>query len=134
MTVSTQTDINKVMLIDDNETDLFIQQRVLHNAGFGKEVFSYSSPLEALKYLQTNPPEKWPDIIFLDLNMPVMNGFMFLIEFGNFSSSIKKNCPIVILSSSNNPRDKEELKGNNDVLCFLTKPLNEKELNGIRSR
>lgn len=134
MTVSTQVEIKKVMLIDDNETDLFIQQKVLQNAGFGKEITSHSSPVEALNYLKNHPQEKWPDIIFLDLNMPVMNGFMFLIEFAELTSLASRNPNIVILSSSNNPRDKEELKGNKHVICFLTKPLNVKELNEILRR
>src|SRR3954470_6844268 len=98
MIANAQPTNKKVMLIDDNETDLFIHNRVLQLSGYGNDIVSFTSALDALAYLKQNKIETWPDIIFLDLNMPVMNGFVFLMEFNELPLADAGKCDIVILS------------------------------------
>ncbi|MBL6445784.1 response regulator [Fulvivirga sp. 29W222] len=120
------------MLIDDNEIDLFINQKVIEFCHFTKRLLTYSSGREALEYLLSAPVVDIPDIIFLDLNMPVVDGFRFLYEFSKFPDHVRNKVSIVVLTSSDNMRDKEKIEVNPDVIKFLSKPLNDQKLEQIR--
>ncbi|MEN7549670.1 response regulator [Rapidithrix thailandica] len=126
--------LDLVMLVDDNDTDNFINKRIIELTGFASNIIIKNSGKCALEYLQEHKdqPEKLPSIIFLDINMPVVDGFVFLYEFDKFSETTKKNCRVVILSSSDNKRDIDKIVDNDYVLKFVTKPLTEEALNGIR--
>jgi CheY-like chemotaxis protein len=76
--------------------------------------------------------KKLPDLIFLDINMPIVDGFVFLYEFEKFSSLLKNKCKVIILSSSDNKRDIDKIVNNDHVIKFITKPLTEKALNEIK--
>ena len=121
-----------VMLIDDNEIDLFINQKVLELCHFTKKLITFHSGREALEYLLSAPTEDIPDLIFLDLNMPVIDGFRFLFEFSTFPDHIRSKASIVVLTSSDNMRDKEKIEVNHDVIKFLSKPLNDQKLEQIK--
>lgn len=121
-----------VMLIDDNEIDLFINQKVIEFCRFTRKLLTYHSAREALQYLLSAPEADIPDLIFLDLNMPVVDGFRFLYEFSQFPEHIRNKASIIVLSSSDNMRDKEKIEVNPDVIKFLSKPLNDQKLEQIR--
>jgi len=72
-----------IMIVDDNPVDLFVGKRTMEISGYAKNVLLQSSAVEALKYLKENAdqPKRLPNIIFLDLNMPLLNGFQFLQQF-----------------------------------------------------
>lgn len=97
----------KVLAIDDDDTLLFIMKRFLNKTGRVSEIRTASNGQEGLKVLED---DSWvPDLIFLDINMPVMNGWDFLEIFsemrpGNFSGSI------VMLSSSTMDVEVEDAK------------------------
>ena len=122
------------MLIDDNETDNFISKRIIELTNFASQVEVASSGQEALEYLNrhASTEEKLPDLIFLDINMPVMDGFMFLYEFENLPSAIRKKSRVVILSSSDNKRDIDKIINNKSVIQYITKPLNQSALQSIK--
>lgn len=124
--------VDLVMLIDDNEIDTFINQKVIEFNRFAKKLVTCSSGREALDHLQNSSVNDIPDIIFLDLNMPVVDGFRFLFEFSKFPPEVRKKSSIVVLTSSDNMRDKEKVEVNPDVIKFLSKPLNEQKLGLIR--
>jgi len=133
METSTKT-IELVMLVDDNETDNFISKRIIEITKFAKRVVVKSSGRSALDYLiehQVNP-EDLPNIIFLDINMPIVDGFVFLYEFDTFNEMVKNKCKIIILSSSDNKRDIDKIVNNNHVIKFITKPLTEVALDEIK--
>ncbi len=123
------------MLIDDNETDNFISKRIIEIAEFAGEVVIKNSGQSALSYIEEHKgnPKKLPDLIFLDINMPIVDGFVFLYEFENFSAEVKDKCKIVILSSSDNKRDIDKIVNNNHVIKFITKPLTETTLAEINT-
>ena len=77
-------------------------------------------------------PDAIPDIIFLDINMPIVDGFVFLYEYEKFSNSVKDKCRVIILSSSDNKRDIDKIINNDFVIKFVTKPLTEKTLEEIK--
>lgn len=123
------------MLVDDNETDNFISKRIIEITSFAHDVVIKSSGKSALEYIgaHRNDPEKLPDLIFLDINMPIVDGFVFLYEFEKFADMVKNKCRVIILSSSDNKRDIDKIVNNDHVIKFVTKPLTEKELKEIRT-
>src|SRR5580765_1223408 len=124
-----------VMLVDDNDTDNFISKRIIEITKFSNRVEVKSSGKGALDYLKEheNQAENLPSIIFLDINMPVVDGFVFLYEFEKFKELVRTKCKVIILSSSDNKRDIDRIVNNNYVIKFITKPLTEMALDEIRS-
>jgi len=129
-----QAHLSTVMLVDDNETDNFIHRRIIELSGFANEIQIKSSGKSALEYLRNNSQniDKLPDVIFLDINMPIVDGFVFLFEFENFSEEIKAKSKIVILSSSDSKRDIDRIVDNEYVVHFITKPLTEEGLENLK--
>lgn len=123
-----------VMLVDDNDTDNFISKRIIEITKFSKGVEVKSSGKTALDYLKENQHdiEKIPSLIFLDINMPIVDGFVFLYEFEKFNELVRNKCKVIILSSSDNKRDIDKIVNNNHVIKFITKPLTEVALDEIK--
>ena len=126
--------IDLVMLVDDNETDNFISKRIIEITQFASEVEVKNSGKSALDYLaeHQDTPERLPNLIFLDINMPIVDGFIFLYEFEKFNDTIKDKCKVIILSSSDNKRDIDKIVNNNYVIKFITKPLTEAALDELK--
>jgi CheY-like chemotaxis protein len=124
---------NHVMLIDDNEIDNLINSRIMtaHNFAAAVDVkTSTESALDSLRAM-TGESENLPSIIFLDLQMPVLDGFAFLEEFEKMSQAVKSNCRIVVLSSSISPHDINRASTHNYVIKYINKPLSEMYLDAI---
>ena len=122
-----------VMLIDDNEVDNFINSKILKGSLFAENIFIHTSAKSALEYLQNLQGEEImkksiPELIFLDVDMPVHDGFSFLSDFEALNENLRKETKIVMLTNSINPLDTERAKNNPFVTGYLNKPLNEKEL------
>ena len=127
--------IDLVMLIDDNETDNFISKRIIEITEFAKRVEVKNSGQHALEYLSehANDTHQLPSLIFLDINMPVMDGFMFLYEFENLPEPVREKCRVIILSSSDNKRDIDKIINNKSVIQYITKPLTQNVLEEIKA-
>ncbi len=121
-----------VMLIDDNELDNFINKKLLENEHFAGAVTVHLSALNALEELKSMPENKLPDLIFLDIMMPHMDGFAFLDEFGKLDEKIKSHCKILMLSTSESFKDLNKANQNKYVYKFLNKPLSKAVLDAIR--
>ena len=123
------------MLVDDNDTDNFISKRIIEITNFADDVIVKNSGKSALDYLEEHreTPETLPEIIFLDINMPIVDGFVFLYEYEKFNNEIKDKCRVIILSSSDNKRDIDKIVNNDYVIKFVTKPLTEKTLEEIKT-
>lgn len=126
--------VGTVMLVDDNDTDNFIHKRVIELTGFAGNIIVKNSGKSALEYLENNKNslDQLPDIIFLDINMPIVDGFVFLFEYENFPEELKTKCKIVILSSSDSKRDIDRIVDNEYVISFITKPLSEEALDKFK--
>lgn len=126
--------IDLVMLVDDNDTDNFISKRIIEITKFANRVEVKNSGKSALDYLRDNQDnvDNLPNLIFLDINMPIVDGFVFLYEFEKFNDSIKDKCKVIILSSSDNKRDIDKIVNNNHVIKFITKPLTETALEEVK--
>ena len=119
--------IDIAMLVDDNDTDNFISKRIIEITGFSQRVEVKNSGKSALDYLRENQnnADELPSVIFLDINMPIVDGFVFLYEFEKFNELVRNKCKVIILSSSDNKRDIDKIVNNNYVIKFITKPLTE---------
>lgn len=125
--------VNKTVLIDDSDIDLFIQRRFLEVYNFSNQLVMYKSADEALASLRTVPSENAPDIIFLDLNMPENDGFSFLNSFNTLPASVRAKSRIVVLTSSNNAKDKELAFTYSNVIQFITKPLKQTDIEYLKT-
>ena len=114
--------IKNILLIDDSDIDNFINKSVLVKADIAENILTKTSAKEALSYL-SDENNVFPDIIFLDIRMPEMDGFEFLEECVNFPDHLKSKCTVFMLSSSIDPNDAERAKQHNVVKKHLTKPL-----------
>ena len=122
-----------VLLVDDNEIDNFIIERIINSSGFAEAVIVKNSSDAAIDYLkqQENKRDNLPGIVFLDLNMPVKDGFVFLEDFDKLDGNIKQKCKVIVLSSSISPDDINRASTNPYVLKYINKPLSEKYLMAV---
>ena len=132
---------NRVMIIDDSKLDRFISTNVIKMNSFAEEISVFNSATSALAHLKSivelmsvvNSPDIFPEIIFLDINMPVMNGFDFLDNYINFPESVRKNCNVIMISSTKSHEDFDRISTYPPVRLFFNKPLSESILYDIRS-
>ncbi|MBI4945234.1 MAG: response regulator [Bacteroidetes bacterium] len=129
--------VSTVMLIDDNEIDNFINHKMLEGCNFSDRIYVHSSSKSALEFLiniekmgEAGKP-LFPKVIFLDLNMPIMDGYQFINEFEKISNPFKDNTKVFVLTSSMNPNDFEKLKKYPRIEKYVNKPLTETLLNSI---
>lgn len=123
--------VDTTILIDDSEIDLFIQRRFLEVYAFSNNIISYKSAQEAIDALG-QPRAKSPDIVFLDLNMPNIDGFEFLKTFNQMPESVTDKVRIVVLTSSNNKKDKIEAAQHKNVIHYITKPIKQSDIEDLK--
>ncbi len=125
--------INLVMLIDDSDIDLFIQRKVVELTGFASQVKAYINPKEALNHLSVATKEQLPELILLDLNMPIMDGFAVLQALEALPEQVANNCKVVVLTSSNSAKDRQKATDYHFVKGFLSKPLSEASIAELKN-
>lgn len=125
------------MLLDDNELDNFINQKTLEANSFANKIYVNTSSKSALEFLtnletsSTTQFDIFPQIIFIDINMPMIDGFQFIENLKNKFPKRFKSTKIVILTSSLSIHDREKSMGISKEILFLNKPLTEEALNQI---
>jgi CheY-like chemotaxis protein len=128
---------NYVMLVDDNELDNFINQKTIEANHFANKVYLNTGSKSALEFLKnleisgTVTSNFFPEVIFVDLNMPMIDGFQFIEQLKVFLPNNFKQLKIVILTSSITPSDKERAHKISKEIVFLNKPLTKEMLNQI---
>jgi CheY-like chemotaxis protein len=123
----------RVLLVDDNEIDNFINERIITSSGFSASVVTKTGTDAAFEYVKDLGEDinVLPQIIFLDLNMPEKDGFVFLEMFESLPAAVRSFCKVIVLSSSISPEDINKASANPHVVKYLNKPLAEKYLEAI---
>lgn len=117
-----------VMLVDDNEIDNFINEKYIQSSGFSEATYIHTSTNSALEFLNNIlvikdkfPKDLIPEYIFLDLNMPILDGFNFLDEFIKLSKNFGNKIKVIVLTSSLNPYDIKKTKQYKCVVDYISK-------------
>ncbi len=118
-----------VLIIDDSNVEIFIAQHLINKKKISEKISTFTTVEESLTYLNSiDKLEEFPDLIFLDINMPVLNGFDFLERFLEFPNTFQEQCEVIMLTSSDDPKDKDRAMNYTVVKDYFIKPLKPTDL------
>ena len=121
-----------LLFIDDDDATNFYHEHIIEQADVCEKYLMFQKAEEALEYLKNlTKDDQMPDAIFLDINMPKVDGWMFLEEYEKLH--LTKAPVIIMLTTSLRPSDEERAKQNQLVYKFLNKPLSEDHLHKLRN-
>lgn len=126
--------LNCVLLIDDDEPTNYFNRMIVEESGCAEQIKTIQSGQEALEYLTSVSNDSTtlpPDLIFLDINMPAMNGWEFLEKYKQLSQEQKGKVMVVMLTTSLFPEDQQKAKEMPEVSGFENKPLTREKLERI---
>jgi len=128
--------VNNLWVVDDDEIYRFAIKIIINRAGISEQTFYFNNGQVAIdafiENLQT--PDQLPDLILLDLNMPILDGWQFLDELSKLLHDVRKKINIFLVSSSNDEEDVARAKSFDIVQDLIVKPLTTKALNDILIR
>lgn len=125
--------LNCILLVDDDHDDNLYHQIILDEMNIAHRIDVALNGLDALAYLKNENVEA-PEIIFLDLNMPKMNGWEFLEHYKHLNKEQKARVVLVILTTSANPDHLKKAKEIEEVTGFETKPLTKQMLHDLLNK
>ncbi|GAA4241012.1 response regulator [Winogradskyella psychrotolerans] len=122
-----------ICVVDDDDIYQFTIVKILKSIDLDKKISLFSDGEEALEFLIDNlyNNEELPDIIFLDINMPIMDGFQFMEEYVKIKPKLNKKIIIYMVSSSVDPVDIERAKNISDISDYIIKPIKAGQLQEI---
>ena len=114
-----------VAIIDDDKIFQFTASKTIKSTELTDRILQFENGEEALRYIKENLTDvsKLPDYLFLDINMPFVDGWMFLDDYADIKSQIPKSMRIYMVSSSIDPRDIARAKENRYVSDYVIKPV-----------
>lgn len=121
--------LNGVLLIDDDAATNFINSFLLKQTDCTACITVKESAMAALDFLKTSKAENnVPELIFLDINMPCMNGWEFLEQYRQLDKTLTEGIAVVMLTTSLNPDDEEKAAAIPEVTAFRSKPLSKDKI------
>ena len=120
-------DVVKIYLIDDDETFRFLTKDIIASTNIPVKIKEFEYGKKALEQLEKNAknPDKLPDVIFIDLYMPVMDGWQFLEEYASIINKLQKKIRLYFFSSSISPHDIEKARLLKLITDFIIKPIDD---------
>jgi CheY-like chemotaxis protein len=128
--------LNHIVLIEDNETTSFLNNRLLSRLGVARQVSSFSKADEALDFLWGNQladGQAVPDLVFVDLKMPGMSGFDFLERYSQLPNDAQERTVVAVLTTSMHGADTARVAQYPNVE-YLTKPLTEEKMQRLLAK
>jgi CheY-like chemotaxis protein len=124
------TKLNTLYVIDDDDIYQFIMERAIADTELVNLIKTFPNGKEAIQFLESaiGRPELLPEVILLDLTMPVMDGWQFLEKYLLLKPRVGKIIHIYVVSSSINPADVERAKNISDVTDYVVKPISKEKL------
>lgn len=122
--------LKTILLLDDNGATNIIHKKFITRANCAEQILKFQSGIEALHYLKSEAVEQ-PDLIFVDINMPIMTGWQFLEELQKMKDSYKKESIVVLLSTSLSSVDREKANNLKIIDEVRLKPLTIKAVQEI---
>jgi CheY-like chemotaxis protein len=114
-----------IALVDDDKIFQLTSAKMIRSLNLTHNILQFGNGEEALQYLRDNAevPDNLPDYIFLDINMPYVDGWMFLADYATLKAKLNKSISIFMISSSIDPRDIIRAQNNLDVREYIIKPV-----------
>lgn len=121
--------VKNLLLIDDDEIFTFMTKKIIERTNLAEQIKIFENGKDAIDFLKSvvNKLELLPEVIFLDLSMPVMDGWGFLEEYILLKPKFGKKITLYIISSSVSPRDHERAKTYSEVSDFIIKPMSKEK-------
>ena len=125
--------VNSILLVDDSDADNYYHQLLLEQAGIATQITACTSALSALDYLiaALDGEHPMPDIIFLDINIPSVDGWEFLNHYSRCLTKEQRTADIYMLSTSTDPKDRERAEAHPLIEGYISKPLQKDWLEGL---
>lgn len=122
-----------ISIVDDDDIYRYSVLRTLKEEKLTKKILVFSDGEEALDFMLDNiaNSQKLPDVIFLDINMPIMDGFQFMEEYVKIKPKVGKKITVYMISSSVNPVDIERSKSISEISDYIIKPIETEKLVAI---
>ncbi len=122
--------LDTILLIDDDPATNFLHKFILEKENCATNIISIQSAEEALEYIKETIKKGFqcPELIFLDINMPRMNGWEFIDEYKKITQDNTVSKIVVMLTTSLDPKDKEKAENIQDINEFISKPLTSEKL------
>ena len=116
-----------VALVDDDKVFQLIATKSISATHLTRNILQFSNGLDAIEYIQSHLRDEpaLPDVIFLDINMPIIDGWMFMEDYINLKSKFNKRIRIYMVSSSIDPRDIERAQSISDISEYVIKPISQ---------
>lgn len=120
--------LDTIVLIDDNPADNFYHRIIINDANIASDIIEFEAVTNALHHLIKDGNSERINMIFLDINMPLQDGFSFLENYSKIKPALDTKIVVVILTNSLNQRERRKAEQSSLVDNYLTKPLTAEDL------